>query len=405
MAIVNDAILDEIKNDLKVNYPELYLDAFLNMEARELLKDVIKKKHAVLLKDDERLNYVVQETVGLGVIDDILIKYPLVTDISYNATELTIETPEEKFFYKEHIEEDYIIKIIQKIANAVGKEFTPKSPILDASFSNLRINAVHKVNSPYGTTMSIRVTKARLALNNDNFKCFAPSYMCEFLRIIIEIGSNIIISGEVGTGKTELEKFLVGFIPFDQKIIICEDTLEGHFKDLYPDKDIISWITTNGISFTDLIRAALRNNPAWIIISEVRGKETYEMIQAILSGHRVISTAHTVNAKATPTRLVNMAKQGYQFDEKALRDDIYRYLDFGIHIKKKKINGKTIRYLSEVVEYLEGEKTNTIFEMEVIEDKFIPKTGTFSNDFMKKLVEYGSSLKELPDSKESITIM
>ena len=323
MSLVNDNVLDEIKRDLKENYPELYLDAFLNIEARELIKDILKKKHSLLLKDEERLEYVVQETVGLGVIDDILTKHPLVTDISYNATDLTIETPEEKFVYNGEVEEDYIIKIIQKFANAVGKEFTPKSPILDASFSNLRINAVHKVNSPYGTTMSIRVTRPRLALNIDNFENFAPMYVLDLFKAMIEVGSNIVISGEVGTGKTELQKLLVGFIPFDQKIVTGEDTLEGHFKTLYPEKDIISWLTTNNVSFTDLIKAALRNNPAWIIISETRGKEAYEMIQSVLSGHRIITTAHAVNAKATPTRFVNMAKQGYQVDEEALRGDIY----------------------------------------------------------------------------------
>ena len=287
MALVNDNVLDEIKKDLKENYPELYLDAFLNMEAREIIKGVLKEKHSLLLRDNDRLEYVVQETVGLGVIDDILIKYPLVTDISYNATDLTIETPEEKFVYNGEVEEDYVIKIIQKFANAVGKEFTPKSPILDASFSNLRINAVHKVNSPYGTTMSIRVTRPRLALNRDNFENFAPMYIWDLFKAMIDVGSNIVISGEVGTGKTELQKLLVGFIPFDQKIVTGEDTLEGHFKTLYPEKDIISWLTTNNVSFTDLIKAALRNNPAWIIISETRGKEAYEMIQSVLSGHRI----------------------------------------------------------------------------------------------------------------------
>lgn len=389
MALVNDNVLDDIKKDLKENYPELYLDAFLNMEAREILKDVLREKHKILLSDDSRLEYVVQETVGLGLIDDILVKYPLVTDISYNATNLTIETPEEKFTYEECVEEDYIIKIIQKFANAVGKEFTPKSPILDASFSNLRINAVHKVNSPYGTTMSIRVTRPRLALNQDNFENFAPRKIWDLLNAMIEVGSNIVISGEVGTGKTELQKLLVGFIPLDQKIVTCEDTLEGHFKELYPDKDIMSWITTNSVSFTDLIKAALRNNPAWIIVSETRGKEAYEMIQSVLSGHRIITTAHTVNAKATPTRLVNMAKQGYQVDEQSLKEDIYRYFDFGIHIKKKRINGKMVRYLSEIVEYLDDEKTNTIFEMKVEDDKFTSSISEYSDTFKERLIEIG----------------
>ncbi|MDU6483110.1 MAG: CpaF/VirB11 family protein [Paeniclostridium sordellii] len=396
MVLVSDAVLDDIKKDLKENHPELYLDAFLNIESREILKDVLRKSNPVVLKDDERLEYVLQETVGLGVIDDILNKYPIVTDISYNATDLTIETPEEKLIYEEEVDEDYVIKIIQKFANAVGKEFTPKSPILDASFSNLRINAVHKVNSPYGTTMSIRATRPYLALNKDNFKNFAPMYILDLFQAMIEIESNIVISGETGAGKTELQKLLVGFIPFDQKIVTNEDTLEGHFKTLYPDKDIMSWLTSNSISFTDLIKAALRNNPAWILISETRGKEAYEMIQSVLSGHKIITTVHAINARAIPSRLVHMAQQGYRVNEKSLKEDIYRYFDFGIHIKSKKINGKTVRYLSEIVEYIEGGEANTVFKMKVRGDKFEPQIGVLSDEFKEKLEEIESDYKGLP---------
>ncbi|EQK39958.1 type II/IV secretion system family protein [[Clostridium] bifermentans ATCC 638] len=398
MALVSESILDGIKKDLKENHTQLYLDAFLNIEARELLKDVLKEQHQPLLSDNEkRLEYVIQEVVGLGVIEDILNKYELVTDISYNATDLTIETPEEKFIYEESVDEDYIVKIIQKFANAVGKEFTPKSPILDASFSNLRINAVHKVNSPYGTTMSIRVTRPILALNEENFENFAPMYILDLFQAMIEVGSKIAISGETGTGKTELQKLLVGFIPWDQKIVTGEDTLEGHFKTLYPDKDIMSWLTTNSVSFTDLIKAALRNNPAWIIISEARGKEAYEMIQSVLSGHRIITTLHSVNARAIPSRLIHMAKQGYTVDEKALREDIYRYFDFGVHIKKKTINGKTVRYLSEIVEFLDGEETNTVFETKVKGNVFIPQIGVLSDDFKDKLIEFDLDYEGLPN--------
>ena len=68
------------------------------------------------------------------------------------------------------------------------------------------------------------------------------------------------------------------------------------------------------------------------------------------------------------------------------------------HIKKKKINGKTVRYLSEIVEYLDGEKTNTLFEMKVENDKFIPQIGSYSDDFKNKLIEFGSDYKGLPNN-------
>ena len=104
MSLVNDNVLDEIKRDLKENYPELYLDAFLNIEARELIKDILKKKHSFVSKKTKNaLEYVVQETVGLGVIDDILTKHPLVTDISYNATDCYRKTSKKSLYIMEKL--------------------------------------------------------------------------------------------------------------------------------------------------------------------------------------------------------------------------------------------------------------------------------------------------------------
>lgn len=395
MVSVNEQTLNEIKKDLKENHPELYLDAFSNMEARKILEDVLRKTHKTLLSDDERLEYVIQETVGLGVIDEILNKYPSVTDISYNGTDLRVETPYDYFIYDKEIKEEKIIKIIQQFANAVGKEFTPKDSILDSSLNNLRLNSVHKVNSPYGTTMSLRATKPKLALNEENFEGFAPLYILELFKAMVAVGSNIFISGETGTGKTELQKLLLGFISNDKKIVTIEDTLEGHFKTLYPEKDIMSWITSETVSISDLIKSALRNNPRWIIVSEIRDKAAYEMMQAVLSGHSVVTTGHTIGAKATPRRIVNMSKLGYQIDEKSFEADIYRYFDFGVHIKKKKIDGKTVRYLSEIVEYMEDGTTITLFEMKVEYDKFIPIIGKYSDVFKSKLLEYSINPKTI----------
>lgn len=60
MALVNESVLGEIKKDLKENYPEVYLDAFLNIEARDILKRLLREKHKTLLSDNERLEYVIQ---------------------------------------------------------------------------------------------------------------------------------------------------------------------------------------------------------------------------------------------------------------------------------------------------------------------------------------------------------
>lgn len=395
MKKISDDILKDIINDLKMLSPELLLAAFTDPISREALKKVMQddlpKRHKIILRTEEHIDYALSEIVGLGVIEEI-IKDRSVTDISYNGTELIVNTNSEKYVYEEGIDENYIIKLIQKFANAVGKEFTPKNPILDAALNNLRINAVHNSVSPFGTTMALRSSKAEAVLNEENFKNFAPEYMLEYFKAAIKSRSNIIIAGETGTGKTELQKFLVKPIPFDEKIINMEDTLDSYLKELYPDKDIHSWVTSPSISFTDLIRAGLRNNPVWMLISETRGKEAYEMLQAVLSGHRIITTLHAVDARAIPKRFINMMKIGYTIDEESVLSDIYNYFQLGVHIEKTQIKGKTVRYLSEVVEFRPDKTAITVFKQNKEGETLKPVIGEMSQEFIQNLMKFGCEI-------------
>jgi len=184
------------------------------------------------------------------------------------------------------------------------------------------VNAVHRSVSPFGTTLALRFSESKLVLNYQNFSDFAPPNVLNLLEAMVKTRGNIVISGETGSGKTELQKFLTGFIPFEEKIVLIEDTADSRLKEIYPEKDINSWISSEIVSFTDLIKAALRNNPTWIILSETRGKEAYEMLQAVLSGHKMITTLHAVDVRAIPKRFVNMIKIGYSVDESSVLDDI-----------------------------------------------------------------------------------
>lgn len=398
--IITDAQLKSIQDDLIQSHAELIVKGLLDSKAREQLKNIVIKEHGHAIRRNEELaDYIVQETVGTGIIEEI-IKDDSITDIGFNGTKLIIESNDAKRIYTRDmkISDDYIVRIIQKFANAVGKDFTPKQPVLDAVFDNMRINAVHRSLSPYGTTMSLRISRPKLALNENNFKDFAPDFMYGFFKSAVEVRSNIVIAGETGTGKTELQKLLISFIPFEQKIIMIEDVLESHVKEMFPNKDIVSWITNSGTTITTLIKAALRNNPVWIIVSETRGEEAYEMIQATLSGHYIITTLHASKAHAIPRRLVNMSKIGYSVSEAALEEDIKKNFHFGVHIKKLRYKGVTIRYLSEVIEFDEIED-KTIFEQKFIDGTFKYKTGKLSQEFKDKILEYGKSLNFPEDHK------
>ncbi|WP_324656132.1 ATPase, T2SS/T4P/T4SS family [Bacillus cereus] len=396
--------LETIRNDLKNGHAELVIDAMLKEEARQEIKKIIENNYAAHFMDydenklDDVYEYVVSEIVGTGVVERLIKERPDITDISYNGSYLIVESSDYKEIYKDtdhQITDQYITRLIQKFAHAVGKEFTPKNPIFDGVYGSIRINAVHSQNTTGNSTMSLRIVRPKLALNEKNFEMFAPKFIYDFFKVVVESRNSILISGETGTGKTELLKLLFSFVLFEHKAIMIEDVPETHVKSLFPDKDVFSWLTGNGVSVTDEIIGALRNNPRWIMISELRGREAYEMIQAVLSGHHVISSLHSVDAETSPKRLVNMSKIGYQVDEKSLEEDIMRYFNFGFHIKRVVVktrdnDGKpikrVIRFLAKIVEYsIDG--CQMVFEQKYRNGKFTFSTGKLSEEFYDKLAE------------------
>lgn len=386
--LITEEQLKSIRDDLTLRHAELVVRGLQEDEAREELKIVVGKEHSHVVKGNEDLiDYIAQETVGTGVIEEI-IKDESITDIKYNGSHLIIEGNDLKEIYKgkQEITEDYIVSIVTKFAQANGKEFTSKSPIFDGTFKNIRINAVHSQNTTSGTTMSLRVVRPKLALTEENFDTFAPKYILNFFEQITKIRTNIVVSGETGTGKTELQKLLASFIKFEHTVGLIEEVAETFIKQMFLDKDVLSWVTSPNVSISDLVKAALRNNVRWILVSETRGEEAYEMIQGVLSGHHIITTLHAINARAIPKRLVNMAKMGYQVSEESLEEDIKRHINFGIHIKRVEYEGKILRYLSEIVEFGIDEDT-TIFKQRFINGKYIVETGTISDELKDRFEE------------------
>ena len=162
------------------------------------------------------------------------------------------------------------------------------------------------------------------------------------------------MSAETGAGKTELQKMLTGFIPFHDRIIMIEDTQETRLPELYPTKDIFSWLTVDGkITITDLLKQALRNDPKWIIVAETRGSEAYEMFQGVKSGHFIITTMHAISNEAVPSRFYGMASTEYSLNEVTTERDFLNYMHIGIHLCKRDLqNGTVIRYIDEIAEFV-----------------------------------------------------
>lgn len=386
----------EIKEDKKVEKvegpkEETTTQSENNKEEKALIKPVVENS-VPEMGDDNLLDKVIENSHGLtsdeiskmpfSEILKVILKDKDVTDVSYNGQDVYVQHNKKgRYKFSSAVSNATIENFVKDVANPLNEYFNVEHPILDCEIPDiysptqkavLRLNAVHESISPYGNTAAIRITQPELRLTRDD-RVFASEQIFNLIEAMIRGNLNILISGRTGSGKTELQKYLVGNIRDAETIVLIEDTKDTDLKDLYPKKNISSWITNNkiepGIDFDTLIRASLRNNPDWIIISETRGSEAYSMIKSGLSGHKIITTLHSDSAESNIDRLIHMCKEKYDLDQKLLGKMITNVFDIGIHIDYDITTSGTKRYICEIVEYRDytdrGVVTNPIFTLKL----------------------------------------
>lgn len=396
---VSEELYEEILNYLRQEHSDIYRKAFSDEEYREVLKKIVIKNYGEVL-DEEKAEKVIRDMVGLGIIEELIKENNQITDIGFDGTKLIVEGNGIEKYSINSISEDQVLKLIAKFSNSTNREFSNVKPILNTSKDYLRLNAVVKNNAPSGTTMSIRVSRPFMAVKESDFgdeeKHYAPIEILKLLKAMVESRSNVWIIGDTGAGKTELQKLMLSWIPFEERIDIIESVIDLYAKQLWPEKDIFSWLANENASIEDLINyAGLRTNPDWIVVGEVLGKESNAMMQAILTGHSLITTGHAYSVKAIPRRAVGMAKNGNQIDEKSFIDDFYNYVHFGIRVKKNK---KGIRYIAEIGEFNSNHTVTTIFKRKLHRDRsFSYEYKQLSDDFFERALEYECYYEGIPE--------
>ena len=280
-----------------------------------------------------------------------------ITDISYcNHGQIWIRSLTEgsKRVEIEGLNDAFVEKLAFQCSNVMGTTFNNAKPFLDAESTELRLNFVHESIATNGIAVVIRKTPAKIRLNKE--KLISEDYFTanihDILMKCVEGHCNIMVSGETGSGKTEFVKYLASHTKENEKIITIEDTLELHLDKIFPHRDIVAMKTNNVASYSEVLVTCMRQNPKWILLSEVRSAEAVTAVRnSISSGHNILSTIHADKASAIPYRMYSLLESDIDVDQ--FLNTIYRYIQLGVHIKAyySKEYGKFHREVDEVVEF------------------------------------------------------
>ena len=324
-----------------------------------------------------------------------------ITDLSYsNGGQIWVKSLDKGIYKVERpeINNTLMEKLAFQCSNVMGVTFNMAHPFLDAEGSELRLNFVHESIATNGIACVIRKTPAKIRLNKE--KLLTEKYVTEslhdFLLQCVQAHCNIMVSGETGSGKTELVKYLASNTAENEKIITIEDTLELHLDRIFPHRDIVSMKTNNIASYSDVLVTCMRQNPKWILLSEVRSAEAVTAVRnSVSSGHNIISTIHSDKAQNIPMRMYSLLEGSQDIDQ--FLKSIHRYVQIGIHVKGY-MSAELQRFQREIVEVCEFYvDENNVARSNIIFQKGLDGTVTFKNP-TKYLKDYfgaqGKDLKE-----------
>ena len=254
------------------------------------------------------------------------------------------------------VDDDHLQRIIDKIVSRVGRRVDERSPMVDARLPDgSRVNAIIPPLSLGGPTLTIRKF-ARDPYTIENlidFGSLTPK-AAHFLQSCVEGKLNVLISGGTGTGKTTLLNALSASIPGDERIVTIEDAAELQLQQEHVIRLESRPANIEGegeIRIRELVRNALRMRPDRIVVGEVRGTETLDMLQAMNTGHEgSLTTIHANSPRDALNRLETLVlMSGLEIPLHAIREQISSALDVIIHISRLVDGSRRISHVTEVL--------------------------------------------------------
>lgn len=331
---------EEIKGLIGDCLAEYTKESFLSLEQKQSL--------------GKELFYAIRK---LDILQEIL-EDPEITEIMINGPDsIFVEKKgalypwQDSFSSREKLED-----IIQQITAKCNRVVNEASPIVDARLEDgSRVNVVLAPVALNGPILTIRRFPQKPLSMEELIRIGSLTEEAAlFLRILVQAGYNIMISGGTGSGKTTFLNSLSQYIPREERIITIEDSAELQIIDA---PNLVRLETRNataegcvGITIRDLIRTSLRMRPDRIIVGEVRGGEAVDLLQCMNTGHDgSLSTGHANSAQDMLSRLETMVLMGSELPLSAVRRQIASGIDIIIQLGRFRDRTRKVVEIAEVM--------------------------------------------------------
>ncbi|MBV0933487.1 CpaF family protein [Marinobacterium weihaiense] len=324
------------------------IDSLEEAEARRQISDLCRQlmdEHAVPFSSQSRqkiVKLIEDEIMGLGPLEPLL-EDSTISDILVNGPDSIFV---ERFGKLEHCPVSFssaghLMNTIDRIVSSVGRHIDESSPMVDARLKDgSRVNVIIPPLALDGPQISIRRFMVELlSMENLIEKGSVDARVAPVLEGIVKARLNILISGGTGSGKTTLLNILSGYIPHDERIVTIEDSAELQLQQPHVVRLETRPPNIEGrgeVTQRDLVKNSLRMRPDRIVLGEVRGGETLDMLQAMNTGHDgSLTTIHANSARDALGRIENMvAMTGISFPTKALRAQIASAIDVVLQVTR-----------------------------------------------------------------------